>query len=300
MLGSNVPTIGGFHTGFKWGDKWGCEVIQIYITLSRRWNVPELTKEEISKFKMAWQASSVKEVVAHVPYLVNLASSNKELYRKSIERLLTEISRAIKFGVSLLVLHPGSYGKSKKEEGIKRIIEALNIVFQEIDFPGKILLETMAGQGTTIGSRFEELALILEKVKKPESLGICLDTGHLFMAGYDIRGYEGYQKVLEEFDKIIGIEKIKAIHLNDSKAGLGSRSDRHACIGEGKLGLQVFHAILRDERFKGIPKILEIPERDTRSEENLKLLRKLQKRIELLPEEKREPTQLILNFEERR
>jgi deoxyribonuclease-4 len=237
--------------------------------------VPELTKEEISKFKMAWQESSVKEVVAHVPYLVNLASPDKELYQKSIERLLIEISRAIKFGVSLLVLHPGSYGNSKKEEGIKRVIEALNSALREIDFPGKILLETMAGQGTTIGSRFEELALILEKVKKPESLGICLDTGHLFMAGYDIRGYEGYQKILNEFDKIIGIEKIKAIHLNDSKTGLGSRSDRHACIGEGKLGLQVFHAILRDERFKGTPKILEIPERDTKSKNNLELLRKL-------------------------
>jgi len=294
MLGSNVPTIGGFHTGFKWGDKWGCEVIQIYITLSRRWNVSELTKEEISKFKMVWQESSVKEVVAHVPYLVNLASPDKELYQKSIERLLIEISRAIKFGVSLLVLHPGSYGNSKKEEGIKRVIEALNSVLQEIDFPGKILLETMAGQGTTIGSRFEELALILEKVKKPESLGICLDTGHLFMAGYDIRGYEGYQKILDEFDRIIGIEKIKAIHLNDSKTGLGSRSDRHACIGEGKLGLQVFHVILRDEKFKGIPKILEIPERDTKSKDNLELLRNLQKRTDLLPKEKQDPIQLTL------
>jgi deoxyribonuclease-4 len=294
MLGSNVPTIGGFHTGFKWGDKWGCEVIQIYITLSRRWNVPELTKEEISKFKMAWQESSVKEVVAHVPYLVNLASPDKKLYQKSIERLLTEISRAIKFGVSLLVLHPGSYGNSKKEEGIKRVIEALNSILQEIDFPGKILLETMAGQGTTIGSRFEELALILEKVKRPESLGICLDTGHLFMAGYDIREYEGYQKILNEFDRIIGIEKIRAIHLNDSKTGLESRSDRHACIGEGKLGLQVFHAILRDEKFKGIPKILEIPERDTKSKDNLELLRNLQKRTDLLPKEKQDPIQLTL------
>jgi deoxyribonuclease-4 len=300
MLGSNVPTIGGFHTGFKWGDKWGCEVIQIYITLSRRWNVPELTNEEISKFKMAWQESTVKEVVAHVPYLVNLASPDKELYRKSIKRLLTESSRATKFGVSLLVLHPGSYGKSKKEDGIKRIAEALESVVQEINSPLMILLETMAGQGTTIGSRFEELALILEKVKRPESLGICLDTGHLFMAGYDIRGYEGYQKILNEFDRIIGIEKIKAIHLNDSKTGLESRSDRHACIGEGKLELQVFHAILRDERFKRIPKILEIPERDTRSQDNLKLLRNLQKRIDPLPDEKYEPTQLILSFEKRR
>jgi len=281
MLGSTVPTIGGFHTGFEWGDKWGCECIQIYITPSRKWEVSKLTKEEISKFKMAWQKSSVKEVVAHVPYLVNLASPDRKLYQKSIERLLTEISRAIKFGVSILVLHPGSYGNSKKEEGIKRVIEALNSVLQEIDFPGKILLETMAGQGTMIGSRFEELALILERVKRPESLGICLDTGHLFMAGYDIRGYKGWESVLNEFDKLIGIEKIGAIHLNDSKTDLGSRNDRHDCIGEGKLGLQTFQAILKDKRFHNIPKILEIPERDTKSKDNLELLRKISKKLKI-------------------
>lgn len=189
MLGSNVPTIGGLHKGFEWGDKWQAECIQIYLTLSRRWEVSELSQEEVSKFKTAWQKSKVLEVVAHVPYLVNLASPDKELYKKSVERLRTEVSRALKLGVSMLVLHPGSYGKSNKREGMKRIIDALNIVLED-NPPVKILLETMAGQGTTIGSRFEELAEIIEKVKKPESLGVCLDTGHLFMAGYDIRGYK--------------------------------------------------------------------------------------------------------------
>ena len=294
MLGSNVPTIGGFHTGFKWGENWGCECIQIYLTLSRRWNVPNLSQQEIDRFKKAWRESSVKEVVAHVPYLVNLASPNKELWNKSKNRLQTELSRAIQLGVSLLILHPGSHGASAKHEGIKRIIEALNNVFEEVDGPVKILLETMAGQGTMIGSRFEEIALILERVQKPEKLGVCLDTGHLFMAGYDIRGYKGWESVLNEFDKIIGVEKIGAIHLNDSKTGLGSKSDRHACIGEGKLGFQVFHAILKDQRFKDVPKILEIPERDTRSKDNLELLRNLQNISKPLPEEKQGPTQLTL------
>ena len=294
MLGSNVPTIGGFHTGFKWGDKWGCECIQIYLTLSRRWDVPNLSQQEITRFKTAWQESSVKEVVAHVPYLVNLASPNKELRDKSVKRLGIEISRAIKFGVSLLVLHPGSYGASTREEGIKRVIETLNRVLEETESPVKILLETMAGQGTTIGSRFEEIALILKRVLKSEKLGVCLDTGHLFMAGYDIRGYKSWESILNEFNKIVGIEKIGAIHLNDSKTGLGQKSDRHACIGEGKLGLQVFQTILKDERFRETPKILEIPERDTRSKDNLKLLRYLQSSSEALPEEKRDPTQLTL------
>lgn len=145
MLGSNVPTIGGFHTGFKWGDEWRCECIQIYITLSRRWNVPNLSQDEIAKFKTAWQESSVKQVVAHVPYLVNLASPIQDLWAKSVNRLLTELSRATKFGVPLLVLHPGSHGVSSRQKGIKKIIEALNNIFREIDVPVKILLETMAG-----------------------------------------------------------------------------------------------------------------------------------------------------------
>lgn len=294
MLGSNVPTIGGFHTGFKWGDKWGCECIQIYLTLSRRWDVPNLSQQEITRFKTSWQESSVKKVVAHVPYLVNLASLNEELRDKSVKRLGIEISRAIKFSVSLLVLHPGSYGVSTREEGIKRIIEALNRVLEETEGSVKILLETMAGQGTMIGSRFEEIALILKKVQKSEKLGVCLDTAHLFMAGYDIRDYKGWESILNEFNKIIGIEKIGAIHLNDSKTDLSSRSDRHACIGEGKLGLQVFQAILKDKRFREIPKILEIPERDARSKDNLELLRNLQSNSEPLPEEKRDPTQPTL------
>lgn len=294
MLGSNVPTIGGFPTGFKWGDEWRCECIQIYITLSRKWNAPNLSQDEITKFKTAWQESSVREVIAHVPYLVNLASPNQDLWDKSVNRLLTELSRAAKFSVPLLVLHPGSHGTLPRQEGIKKIIAALDNVLKEIDTPVKILLETMAGQGTMIGSRFEELATILERVQKPELLGVCLDTGHLFMAGYDIRGYKGWESVLNEFDKIIGIEKIGAIHLNDSKTSLGSKSDRHACIGVGKLGLQVFHAILKDQRFKDVPKVLEIPERDTRSKDNLELLRNLQNISGPLPEEKRDPTQLTL------
>jgi deoxyribonuclease-4 len=188
--------------------------------------------------------------------------------------------------VPLLVLHPGSHGSSSKQEGIKKIVKALNNIFEEVDMPVKILLETMAGQGTMIGSRFEEITFILEKVQKPELLGVCLDTGHLFMAGYDIRGYKGWESVLDEFNKIIGIGKIGAIHLNDSKTSLGSKSDRHACIGEGKLGLQVFHGILREQRFSNIPKILEIPERDTKSKDNLALLRNLQNISKSLSEEK--------------
>lgn len=276
MLGSNVPTIGGLPVGFRYADKWGCECIQIYVTLSRRWDVSSLKNDEINRFNTAWQKSSVEQVIAHVPFLVNLASPDTGLRKKSIERLSIEISRADKFKVPFLVLHPGSYRNSSKEIGIERIINGLNFISQKSDNSSvKILLETMAGQGTALGSTFEEIAFIIENIENPEFVGVCFDTAHIFIAGYDIRGYKGYNKVMNKFDNIVGLDKIKVFHLNDSKTDLGSKNDRHANIGEGKLGLQVFHAILRDERFFNIPKILEIPERDEKSKEALEFLREL-------------------------
>lgn len=277
MLGSNVPTVGGPPRGFRYAKEWNCECIQIYTTLSRRWNVPDLSEKEICEFELAWKESPVIEVVAHVPFLVNLASPDNELWQKSVNRLIKEISRCYKLGIRFLVLHPGSYRDSTKERGIKRIVEALNVVYEKIDnVPVKLLLETAAGQGTTLGSRFEELAYILSRVKRPEFLDVCFDTAHVFMAGYDIQGYREYENVLKKFDAIIGLEKIQVIHLNDSKTKLGSRCDRHACIGEGELGLQFFHALMRDSRFLNTPKILEIPKRNEKSKDNLELLRRLQ------------------------
>ncbi len=275
MLGATVPAIGGYHMAFKWGDEWECECIQIYITPSRTWKVPKLSQEEITKFKNSWKKSKVKEVVAHIPYLVNLASSDEVLWNKSVARLAIELFRADEFGVSLLALHPGSYVDSSKEEGIERIILGLNKALAEYNGKAIILLETMAGQGTMIGSCFEELAYILNKIKKSKSVRVCLDTGHIFGAGYDIRKAKEYKKTLSEFDKIIGLEKIKVIHLNDSKTDLGLQVDRHANIGEGKLGLEVFKEIVKDKRFSNTPKLLEIPDRETKTKANLELLRKL-------------------------
>lgn len=287
MLGSNVPTVGGLPKGFHWAKEWGCESIQVYITLSRRWEVPELSEKEIVDFKSAWQNSSVKKVLAHVPYLVNLASPDKNLWQRSKVRFKIELSRAQQFGVDFLVLHPGNYRNSNLKDGLKRITEALNMVSIETNTSTtKILLETMAGQGTTLGSNFEELAYMLDEVERPELFGICFDTAHVFISGYDIRGYKGYAKVFEEFDQTIGLGRIGAFHINDSKTKLGSRSDRHACIGEGELGLQVFHAFVKDARFSKIPQILEIPERDQKSRNNLKLLRSLQETQSFLLEPK--------------
>lgn len=295
LLGSNVPTVGGLPTGFKYADEWGCECVQIYVTLSRRWAVPELTEKEVQSFKSSWEASQVKRIVAHVPFLVNIASPNGDLRRQSIARLITESDRANKLGVSYLVLHPGS--NPDREKGLALIVDGLDAVLNSIDRPGvKILLENAAGQGNSICSRFEEIALILERAQKPNLLGVCIDTCHLFAAGYDIRGYGGYEKVLKEFDALVGLHRIKAIHVNDSKTGLGSRVDRHASIGDGFLGLQVFHAVVRDDRFDRTPKILEIPERDTRSKANMEMLRRLRDRNKPLVGSDRNGHQIQLPF----
>lgn len=292
MIGSNVPTRGGLPNGFRYGDDWECEVIQIYVTLSRRWKVPSLTEKEISEFKLAWDKSNVKQVVAHVPFLVNLASSKDNLRRKSIDRLIIEVDRANKFSVPYLVLHPGS--NPNRKIGTNNIIDGLNTVLNTSNHSDvKILLETVAGQGNSIGFRFEELAFIIEKVQKSDCLGVCFDTCHVFAAGHNFRGYEGYEHVLRNFNEVVGINRIEVFHINDSKTNLGGRVDRHAhSIGEGSIGLQAFHALLRDPRFLDIPMILEIPERDKKSKINVQSLKGLRLREEPISDstEKRSST----------
>jgi deoxyribonuclease-4 len=280
MIGSNVPTRGGLPNGFRYGDHWKCEAIQIYITLSRRWAVPDLTAQEIAEFKSAWSKSNVKQVVAHVPFLVNLASPKSDLRKKSIDRLIIEIDRANKFGVPYLVLHPGS--NPNREEGINYIVAGLNTILSiDCHSGAKILLETVAGQGNSIGFMFEELAFIIESVQRTDRLGVCFDTCHVFAAGYNFRGYDGYEQVLKQFDATIGLSRIGVFHINDSESNRGSRVDRHAhSIGEGFIGLQAFHALLQDSRFFNTPMILEIPERDKKSKDSVQILKDLRLRKE--------------------
>jgi deoxyribonuclease IV len=279
MLGSTVPTIGGLHNGFRVADSWGCECIQIYVTLSRKWEVADLQQKEVTAFAQAWRTSRVKQVVAHVPYLVNVASPDDVVRTKAQARLETEFERATRFGVPILILHPGGYKSSSAEEGLQRIVTALDKVLARFpQAPTRILLETMAGQGTMLGARFEELAHILGSVREPARLGVCFDTTHVFAAGYDLRGYGGYEKVLCEFNRMVGFTQIAAFHINDSRYGLGSHHDRHAWIGQGELGLQVFHALVRDARFREVPMILEMPDFEHQSEQNLTLLRRLRER----------------------
>jgi len=291
MIGSNVPAHpgkGGLSTLFAYAERWGCECAQTYITLSRTWKTRELSPEETLSFRAAWKSSSVKQVIAHVPLIVNPAATTDAIWQNSKTRLTTELSIADQLGIQLVVMHPGYCGRLGKKIGIDRTVDALNEVFKGTEAShAMILLETMAGQGSAIGSRFEELAEIIRRVEKSHYLGICLDTCHVFAAGYDIRGYQGYDEVLKEFDAKVGKDKLKMLHLNDSKGDLGCRIDRHMAIGEGKLGLQVFHAIVRDKRFEDTPKVLELPTRDEEKiEQQLRLLRMLQGTTEHVSEPK--------------
>ena len=291
MIGSNVPAHAGkagLSTLFAYAEKWGCECAQTYITLSRTWKTRELSPEETLSFRTAWKSSSVKQVIAHVPLIVNPAAPTDAIWQNSKTRLVNELSIADQLGIRLLVMHPGYCGRLGKKAGVDRTVDALNEVFNGADAShAMILLETMAGQGSAIGSRFEELAEIMKRVEKSHLLGVCLDTCHVFAAGYDIRGYQGYENVLKEFDAKVGKDKLKMLHVNDSKGDLGCRIDRHIAIGEGKLGLRVFHAIVRDKRLEDTPKVLELPTRDEEKiQQQLNLLRKLQETTEHVSEPK--------------
>ncbi len=276
MIGSNVPAIGGISTAFQYAKEWGCEVIQLYITPSRTWKVPDLDDDYVNQFKKLVEVSKVKCIVAHVPFLVNLASSDVEKRKKSVQRLMKEYERAGELNIPYIVLHPGSCGELDKEQGIAMIIEGLNYVLGEVkDNNVKILLETMAGQGTSIGSTFHEIRRIIEGIWNQEKIGVCFDTAHVFQAGYDISSLAGYDKTFKEFESIIGIEKIKVFHVNDSKSIFASKRDLHEKIGKGEIGLSFFRRLLNDDRFWGIPKILEVPDRDKSSHDNIKILKSL-------------------------
>ncbi len=274
MLGATVPTTGGIHNAFKWGDKWGVKAVQFYLTLSRQWKVNHMTEGDKEKFREAWRNSDVKEVVAHIPYLVNLTSATKRTREKSIDRMVAEIERAKELGVEYLVLHPGSPGKNGKEKGLRFLKEGFDRVFNQVDPDGvEILIETMAGQGTSLGSTFKEVKEILDLLDNEEVFSVCFDSAHVLEAGYDIRGEGGYEKVLNQFERQISLKKIKAFHLNDSKTEFNSKSDRHEHIGEGEIGLTFFNKLLNDDRFGDIPKIIETPKMGEMSEKNIKTLK---------------------------
>ncbi|MCX7683054.1 MAG: deoxyribonuclease IV [Anaerolineae bacterium] len=277
-LGAHESIAGGLHRAFDHARAVGCDALQIFVKSSRAWAVSPLTDEEITLFKAKAEETAIHPVVAHASYLLNPATPDDELWKKSRDTLIVELERCEALGIPYLVLHPGSHKEAGEEVGLKRVAQALGEVHTAT--PGlraRILLETTAGQGSDLGYRFEQLAWLLAHTPQGERLGVCFDTCHVFAAGYELRTPEGYATTMELFERIIGLDRLQAIHLNDSKGELGSRKDRHEHIGKGRIGLEGFRHVLGDPRLEGLPGLLETPKgADLREDrDNLAVLRSL-------------------------
>jgi deoxyribonuclease-4 len=267
---------GGVHTAIERAFSIGCTAMQIFVKNNMQWFARPLTGREIRAFLNHTQRHELLSVFAHANYLINLAATNPQFHANSLRALSEELIRADQLKLPFLVLHPGAHLGAGEEAGLESIIESIDRALSGIPkIKTRIALETTAGQGSCLGSKFEHLAYIISHVREPERLCICLDTAHIFAAGYDIGSEEGIRKTFREFDCVIGRDRLAAIHVNDSKAVRGSRVDRHEHIGKGKIGLEAFRFIMRDRRFRKIPKVLETPKgKDLREDvENLKTLR---------------------------
>lgn len=277
-LGAHESIAGGVHKAFDRAQSVGCDAVQIFVRPNRSWAVPPLTEEASARFRDRAAETEIRPVVAHSSYLLNLASPKDDLWHRSIDTLIIELERCDVLGVRWLVLHPGAHVDTGERSGLNRMAQALGDVHSATrGLRARILLENMAGQGTRLGHRFEQLAWLLEHTVEGERLGICLDTCHAFAAGYELRTPEGYAATIESFDRTIGLERLKAIHLNDSKGELGSRRDRHEHIGQGHIGLEGFRQLLNDPRMERLPGLLETPKSDDLHEDrqNLSVLRSL-------------------------
>jgi deoxyribonuclease-4 len=281
-LGAHESIAGGLVNAFERGHTATCDAIQIFTKSNRQWKARPLTGEEIAAWRerMAAEeaAGGIFPVVAHASYLINIASPEEATWQKSYDALKIEVERCEVLGLPYLVLHPGSHLKAGEEAGLANIARALSQLHAETpDLKTTVCLEGVAGQGTNLGHTFEQLAWLLERTDGGQRLGICLDSCHLYAAGYDVRSPEGYAATFDAFDRIVGLERLKVVHLNDCAHELGSRRDRHAHVGEGTIGLEGFRNFVNDPRLAHLPGLLETDKSDDLHEdiENLTRLRSL-------------------------
>jgi len=255
-----------------------CTALQVFTKSSNQWRARPLPPDEVERFRSALDNSSIGAVVAHDSYLINLATPADDLWARSVAALIEEIERCALLGIGTLVLHPGAHVGSGLPAGVARIADALNRAHEATaDLPVTTALETHAGQGTTIGDRFEHLRDILAGLRRPDRAAVCFDTCHVFAAGYPIHTDEGWDATLDEFDEVVGLARLACVHVNDSVKGLGCRVDRHAGLGEGAMGLTPFTRLVTDPRTRALPLVLETPKGEDLAEDvrNLTLLRGL-------------------------
>jgi len=275
-LGAHVSIKGGVDKSPIYGKSATCEVIQIFSKNQLQWKFPEIEDETVELFKENCKINGILPISIHASYLLNLASPKKDILEKSIENLSKELEVADLLNIPYVVVHPGAHMGEGEVKGIKTIAKSIKEVFKRSKSKKSILLlETTAGEGSVLGYRFEHLRDIIDLANENNRIGVCFDTCHVFSAGYDIRTYDSFEKVIEEFDKIIGLKYLKLFHLNDSKRDLGERMDRHEEIGKGKIGANAFKFLVNSKLFMDIGGILEIPGDIEGYRRNLKVLRGL-------------------------
>jgi len=258
LFGSHLSIAGGYFKAVETAGSLGLQTVQLFTKNNNQWAGKPLTDEDVRLFREAIARTGIQQPCAHDSYLINLASPDDILWQKSLDALVHELERAEALGLEGVVMHPGSFVTSSEEEGLQRIVTGLDEAHRRTKgFRCQYWLETTAGQGSNLGHRFEQIAAILDRVQETARLGVCVDTCHIFAAGYPLQTPQEYAATIEEFDQIIGIDRVRAWHLNDSKKPLGSRVDRHEHIGEGFLGLEPFRHLVNDVRFAQLPMYLE-------------------------------------------
>ena len=274
LLGAHVSVQGGMATGPARGAAIGATAVQVFTKTPNQWREPTLARETCGEFRRAWERSGITTIVAHDSYLINLATPDEVLAKRSRTSFVAELTRCTALGIPWVVSHPGNF-IDDREAGLARNAAGYTACLREVPGPVGVLLETTAGTGTALGSTFEELAELRRRIGEDvrDRIGFCADTCHLYAAGYDLRG--GYDGVWRRWDEIVCLERLRCLHLNDSKTPIGSRRDRHELIGEGSLGPQPFRRIMRDLRFEQVVKVIETPKGDDDVTVDRRMLRRL-------------------------
>lgn len=277
LIGAHMPTSKGLGNAIREGKKIGCTAVQVFTSSPQTWHAPPITPDKVADFHKAQAETGITEVVTHDSYLINLSAPDPAMREKSILGLTNELNRSATYGIKYVVSHMGSHVGAGVESALEAVAESAKLVLDHSHEDVMLLMETTAGQGSALNSRFEELARLLELLKGHKRLGVCLDTCHIFVAGYDIRDEAPFTKTFSEFNRLIGFDRLKVVHCNDSKKGLGSKVDRHEHIGKGEIGPKAFELLVNDPRFDRIPILLETPESETMHAENVKVLQSMRR-----------------------
>jgi len=276
LIGAHTSASGGVHNALLEGQKIGATTIQLFTSNQKRWAGRTFKQEDLDLWFKTLEETGLKKIMSHDSYLINLGAPDPEVLAKSRKAFREEIERCLALKISYLNFHPGAALKEEREECMDRIVESLLEAAPLVqDETTLLLLESTAGQGSTIGYRFDELGYIVDRVKDQMPIGVCIDTCHSFAAGYDVRTKEGWEETLKEFDERVGLDHLKAFHLNDSLKGLGSRVDRHRPLGEGEIGLPCFEYLMNDPKTRSLPKYLETPGGCEKWIEEIQMLKKM-------------------------